>query len=135
MKPLAALLLALVSRQLCPAAYNYYQTYTGTGGQFTQNGTLTNLSTPYGAGLTSSDANGGSLISSMAVPDGTLNYEAAMTLGIAHSGVTYTLYLLASSNAQLGASLANGTYYAVDITPTLTNGSCSANLSVTERNH
>src|SRR6059058_2852918 len=75
---------------------------------FADDGTLTDLNTQYGAGVTSSATNGASLVSNHAVPDGSSNYEAAMTLGVFNSGVTYTIYLEASSNALLGASSTTG---------------------------
>jgi len=100
--------LLIAAQQLCFAGYNWYQTYTGSAGQFTQNGTLVGVSTPYGAGVTSSSSGGGSLISSKAVPGGGSSYEVAMTLGIADSNATYTAYVEASSNTLIGSSTTAG---------------------------
>lgn len=136
MKSALVLLLLAVFQYPCSAAYTYYQTYNGTTSGFTQNGSLTNVSTPYGPGVTSSASTGGSLISSVAVPDGSVNYEAVMTLGIAHSGVTYTVYMEASPNTLGSSSSATGSFWWLALTPTIAaNGSCSANLTYMEQAH
>ena len=136
MRKLCALFSFVLAQQIGSAAYTYYQSYTGSATGFTQNGTLISVSNSRGQGFTASSANGGSLISATAVPDGSFNYEAAMTLGIGHSGVTYTLYVLASPDALAGSQTATGTYYSVALTPTIaSNGTCSGSLVINERNH
>jgi hypothetical protein len=100
----------------CPAlfgAYAYYYTDSLTSintSNWTQNGTLTAGS----GGLTSSNSNGGSLVSKVAVPDGTSNYEVKTTLTLTQSGGTYVTYLRASSNAMSGPAAA-GTRDAFEI--------------------
>ncbi|MBV9269261.1 MAG: hypothetical protein JO061_24035, partial [Acidobacteriaceae bacterium] len=128
---LLSLSIALI-QQLSWASYSYYSTYSSGSTQFYKNGTLTNLTTPYGAGVTSSSSNGGSLISNQPVPDGSTNYEAVMTLGIADSGVTYTIYLEATASALLSSPYPQGTFYSVAITPAIVNGNCSANIVVSQ---
>lgn len=110
------------------AAYTYYLTDTLTSintTNWTQNGTLTAGS----GGLTSSNANGGSLISKVAVPDGTSDYEVRTTLTLAQSGGTYVTYLRASSNALSGPAVA-GTAYAFEVqNPTFSGSACTATLA------
>jgi RHS repeat-associated protein len=103
--------------------YQYYfsDTFTSNDGHWTQNGTVT-----LGSGLTSSATNGGSMISNVAVPDGTSNYEVRTRLGLTTSGGTYTTYLRATSNA-LHGSTSQGSFYAVEVqNPTFSGSSCSA---------
>jgi hypothetical protein len=128
----------LLSANLCSAAYTYYQYYdpysSGGGGEsFAANGTYTVLTVPPTNywGITSTSGAGASLISTMAVPDGSYNYEAAAALNLASSGGTYTLYLEASSNAVYGSPL-TGSFYSVSlVNPTInSNGGCSGTLSV-----
>jgi hypothetical protein len=54
------------------------------------------------------------LISTMAVPDGSYNYEAAAVLTLASSGGTYSLYLEVTSNAVYGSPLI-GSFYSVSL--------------------
>ncbi len=66
-------------------AYQYYYTDTLTSVNLTywwQNGSLTASS----GGLTALTANGGSLISKVAVPDGSSEYEVKTTLTLTASG-------------------------------------------------
>jgi hypothetical protein len=60
-------------------------------------------------GLTSSAS--GLLISSVAVPDGSGNYEVKMTLALTTNGGNFFSYLRASSNSLANSSL--GTFYCV----------------------
>jgi RHS repeat-associated protein len=86
------------------------------------------------AGLTSADANGGSLISKAGVPDGTSQYEVKTTLNLTQSGGTYDLYLRASSDALSGPNTASGTYYALEVqNVTFSGGACSATLAFYKR--
>jgi hypothetical protein len=65
-------------------AYSYYYTDPLTSinpANWTQNGVLSARS----GGLTSSDPSGGSLISNLAVPDGTSDYEVKTTLALSPS--------------------------------------------------
>ncbi len=79
-----------------------------------------------GSGFTSTDAsNGGTLLASS--PGGRGEVQNWLTL--AASGGTYTSYLLASSDAQLG-SVTTGTFYAAEVqNPTFTGGVCTATLA------
>jgi hypothetical protein len=96
-----------------------------TPSNWTQNGTLTAGS----GGLTSSNTNGGSLISKVSVPDGTSDYEVKTTLTLTQSGGTYVTYLRATSNAMSGPALA-GTTYAFEIqNPTFSGPACTATLA------
>ncbi|MGB6944394.1 MAG: hypothetical protein WBE37_18480, partial [Bryobacteraceae bacterium] len=110
------------------ATYTYYFTDTLTSintSNWTQNGTLTAGS----GGLTSSNSNGGSLISKVAVPDGSSNYEVKTTLTLAQSGGTYVTYLRASSNAMSGPGAA-GTSYAFEVqNPTFSGSACVAGFA------
>ena len=109
-------------------AYTYYYTDSLTSintTYWTQNGTLTAGS----GGLTSSTTDGGSLISKVAVPDGSSNYEVNTTLTLTQSGGTYVTYLRASSNALSGPAPA-GTAYAIEVqNPTFSGGACTATLA------
>jgi RHS repeat-associated protein len=109
-------------------AYSYYYTDSLTSintSNWTENGTLTAGT----GGLTSSATDGGSLISKVAVPDGTSNYEVKTTLTLTQSGGTYITYLHASSNAMSGPA-PTGTTYAFEVqNPTFSGSSCSATLA------
>jgi hypothetical protein len=109
--------------------YQYYYTDALTsinGSNWTQNGTLS--ATP--AGLTSAATSGGSLISKVAVPDGTADYEVSATLNLQQTGGTYSLFMRATTDAQSGPA-ARGTYYVADLQYPIVNGaSCTATLAV-----
>ena len=114
------------------AVYQYYYTDPLTsidGSRWWQNGSLTADSSGLGAPTT----NGGSLISKVAVPDGTSQYEVAATLRLTASGGAYSLYLRGTQDALAGPA-ASGSYYVVEVqNPTFTNGICSATLAVYKR--
>ncbi len=90
-----------------------------------QNGSVTATST----GLTVPSSNEGSLISSVAVPDGTSDYEVKTTLAIPANGGTYVSYLRASNNAQTGAGTTES-FYALAMTPAVSSSGCSLTLTV-----
>jgi len=109
--------------------YTYYYTDSLTSintSNWTENGTLTAGS----GGLTSSNTDGGSLISKVSVPDGSSNYEVKTVLTLTQSGGTYVTYLRASTNALSGPTAA-GTAYVFEVqNPTFSGASCSATLGV-----
>jgi hypothetical protein len=116
----------------CPAGATGYQYYFSdpvtsiNGASWTQNGPLT----AGAGGLTTSDANGGSLISRVAVPDGTSEYEVAMTLNLSSSGGNYIAYFRATPDARLGP-VTTGTFYALELAnPTVTSTGCSSTLNI-----
>src|SRR5438552_18483166 len=83
------------------AAYQYYFTdglTTINTANWTQNGSVRGTS----SGLTATSANGGALVSKLAVPDGTSDYEVKMTLPLTSSGGTYITYLHATTDALAG---------------------------------
>ena len=128
--PRAILIRLAIAAATCSAAfatYTYYYTDSLTSintTYWTQNGNLT----AGAGGLTSSVTNGGSLISKVAVPDGSSNYEVETTLTLTQSGGTYVTYLRASTNAMSGPALA-GTAYAFEVqNPTFSGSACSALL-------
>ena len=95
------------------AAYTYYYSDTFTSintANWQQNGAVT--ATP--SGLTATSANGGSLISKIAVPDGTSDYEVKTTLTLAASGGTYIQYVRATLDAMSGP-VSSGTFYVVEL--------------------
>jgi hypothetical protein len=127
----AILIRSVVSAAACSTlfAYTYYFTDSLTSintTYWTQNGTLTAGS----GGLTSSNANGGSLISKVAVPDGTSDYEVKTTLTLTQSSGDYITYLRASSNALIGPSPAGTAYAFVVESPTFSGSACTATLAV-----
>src|SRR5271167_171469 len=78
------------------AAYSYYYSDDLTvlyAGNWAQNGTVSFTS----SGLTASSTDGGSLISAIAVPDDTSDYEVMTTLNPTASGGTFVTYLRAST--------------------------------------
>jgi len=95
-----------------------------------QNGSLTATS----SGLTSADANGGSLISKV-TPAGPSQsqYEADITLTLTTSGGVFDVYLDASTNALSSPATASGTYYVFELAPTFSCSACSAVLSAYKR--
>src|SRR5712692_1077986 len=111
------------------AVYTYYYSDTLTGinaSNWTQNGVLSTS----GSGLTSADGNGGSLISTVSVPDGSNDYEVRATVNLTASGGNYISYLRASANALLAAGN-TGSYYAVEVVnPTFAGSSCSATMQI-----
>lgn len=93
----------------------YSDPLTSVSSNWTSNGTVSTGT----SGLTSSDSNGGSLISTVAVPDGTSQYEVTATLALTQSGGTYVVYTRATTNARSGPT-AQGTFYAAELqNPTL----------------
>ena len=82
---------------------------------------------------------GGSLISTLAIPDGTSDYEVNSFLTLVNSSGRYTHYLRATSNAKLGEpgyTSSTGTFYAVDLKNVSISGggiSGSATLVVQKR--
>ena len=122
---------AAVVAAACSAAFATYTYYYTDGltsintSNWTENGTLTAGS----GGLTSSNSNGGSLISKVAVPDGSSNYEVKTTLTLTQSGGTYVTYLRASTNAMSGPAPA-GTTYAFEVqNPTFSGSACTATMA------
>lgn len=126
------LLLALIAALPLWPAYVYHQTDTFATFQpnnWTQNGAV-NFGT---AGLTASTSAGGSLISSLAVPNGNAAQELRVTYRLTVSGGNYVAYLKASSNAYLG-STPTGTFYALELqNPTFSGGICSSTLALYKR--
>ena len=82
------------------AAYTYFSTSDFQAGipsgTWQSNGSIIG-SAPNG--LVSSVANGGSVIYTQAIPDGTAEYEAKATLRITASSGTFVIYLRASNDA------------------------------------
>jgi RHS repeat-associated protein len=117
----------------CPAVPRSYYSDSLTSintTNWTQNGSLT----PTTGGLTAPAAGGGSLISKLAIPDGTADAEVDLTVDLAASGGTYIAYLRASPDAMSGPSTAAGTYYSFELrNPTWSGSSCSATLAITKR--
>jgi RHS repeat-associated protein len=102
------------------AAYQYYYTDTLTSINNTYwrlNGAVTAAS----QGLSATTVNGGSLISLVAVPDGSTQYEVNTTLTLAANGGTYVHYLAASQDALTGPA-AGGTFFSVELRNPLLNG-------------
>src|SRR5260370_33243510 len=82
------------------AAYTYYFTDTLAAlnpSNWTQAGTVT-----VNNGFTATDPSGGSLISRVAVPDGTSEYEVKATVTLTANGGNYTLFGRATSDARTG---------------------------------
>lgn len=118
-------------------AYQYYYTDSLTSVN-SSNWWTNGVVTPTAAGLTANTATGGALISKIAVPDGTSEYEVAATLHIPVSGGTYSLYLRATADAQAGpvGQYYNGTgsFYVMEVdNPTWSNGICTATLNALKR--
>jgi hypothetical protein len=92
---------------------------------WTQNGVLSSGS----SGVTSADSNGGWLISTAPVPDGSSAYEVKATLALTQSGGTCVSYMRASSGALSGPE-ATGSYIAIELqNPTFSGSSCTAVLA------
>jgi len=119
----------------CPASATGYRYYLSDK--------LTTLSTDNWAirgdasfasdGVTSSSDSGAVLLSRVAVPDGSSEYEVRASLNLKESGGVYTIYLHASPDA-LAAPAGAGSYYAVEVqNPTFTEKGCSATLSISKR--
>jgi len=120
---------------LAPAWLGAYQYYYGDNlttvdpTKWVQNGSVTATS----GGLTAPGANGGSLISTVAVPDGSSKYEVNARLTLGASGGAYVIYLRASNDALSGPAAA-GTYYAVEIqNPTFQGSACTATMASYKR--
>ncbi|HLG96066.1 MAG TPA: fibronectin type III domain-containing protein [Bryobacteraceae bacterium] len=85
------------------------------------------------SGFTSPSPNGAALISRVAVPDGSSDYEVRASLNLKQSGGVYTIYLHGSPDALAGPA-ASGSYYAIDIqNPTFTDKGCTATLEISKR--
>lgn len=127
------LVLPALTATVLYGAYQYYLfdplTSINTS-NWQQNGTVTATA----SGLTATTANGGSLISKLAVPDGTSDYEVLSDLNLTASGGTYVQYVRASQDALSGPA-AQGSYWAVELqNPSSPNpGQCTATLAVYKR--
>ena len=131
MRGVWAVLLALATGTGVRASYTYYDSDSFqpiNANNWTVNGTISG-----NAGLTSSSATGGSVISSVAVPGTPNEYEVKATISLKGSGGDYDLYLRASNDALHGPSPA-GTYYVVELdNPSFLDGGCTANLTLYKR--
>ncbi len=119
----------------CPAnatGYRYY--FSGKlSNASTDNWNISGDAASADAGLTSASATGAALLSRLAVPDGSSDYEVRETLNLKQSGGIYTIYLHASPDAMAGPAAA-GSYYAVELqNPTFTDKGCTATLAVSKR--
>lgn len=84
-------------------------------------------------GLTSASASGAALISRVAVPDGSSEYEVRAALNLKESGGVYSIYLHASPDAMAGPAAA-GSFYAIELqNPTFTDKGCTATLAISKR--
>ncbi len=107
--------------------YDYMTTIDST--KWYQNGSLT----PTSQGLTSTSDDGGSLISKVAVPDGSSDYQLFGDLIMPTGGGTYYLYLRASSDARSGPN-PTGSFYSVELqNPAWNGGTCTATLAIQKR--
>ncbi|HUJ50696.1 MAG TPA: fibronectin type III domain-containing protein [Bryobacteraceae bacterium] len=80
-----------------------------------------------------SSASGTALISRIAVPDGSSEYEVRAALNLKESGGVYSIYLHASPDAMAGPAAA-GSFYAVELqNPTFTEKGCTATLAISKR--
>ncbi len=119
----------------CPAQSKGYAYYfsDALSSVNTDNWSLQGDAAATPSGLTSASATGGSLISRVAVPDGSSEYEVRALLNLKQSGGVYTLYLRASPDALAGPA-ASGNYYAVEVqNPTFTDAGCAATLVISKR--
>ncbi len=115
------LLAALATATIVTAYPNYYIDYFSTldTTKWYINGTPINTN----GALQFFGASNGSLISKVAVPDGTSDGQAKMTLSLGVSGGVYILYLRANPTAT--------TYYSVEVQNPVINGTaCSATLVI-----
>jgi len=123
-----------VNTLACPAdarGYNYY--FTDTLSAMKQESWASRGDTNVTPdGFTSASASGAALISRVAVPDATSDYEVRAFLNLKQSGGVYTIYLHASPDALAGAD--SGSYYAVELqNPTFTEQACTATLAISKR--
>src|SRR5260370_27463538 len=85
---------------------------------------------PGTGGFVGPGANGSALISNIAVPDGSSEYEVKMTLTLTTSGGNYITYVRASNDA-LSGPVPSGTFYAVEVhNPTFNGSVCTATLAL-----
>ncbi len=113
-------LAAMVAMPLL-AVYTYLYTDTFAtidGSKWATNGTVASGTD----GLTSTAANGGSVIYTAGLAGPV--YEAKATMKITASGGTFVIYSNATSNALSGPG-EQGSYYAAEFTPTVSGGGCT----------
>jgi hypothetical protein len=130
MKRIAAVLLTLAAHATGAYVYYYSDTFaTIDGTKWYGNGAVSIAS---GGGISS--ATTGSLISRLAIPDGTNEYEAYARLRLSQPGGKYVLYLRASLDSMLGPT-SQGTFYAFELADPVFNsqGVCSATLNLYRR--
>jgi len=106
------LALALITTE-CFAGVNYYVTDKLTSIDATKWAVTGNLS-PGPSGLAIHDPNGGSLISKLAIPDGSNEAEVAATITLLSSGGVYTEFMQASNGAHTGSG-GSGSYIAFEM--------------------
>jgi hypothetical protein len=121
-----------VALQVEASGYGFYLTDAITainGTNWTQAGSVAASA----GGLTATDANGGSLISRVGIPDGTSDYEVRANVTLVANGGNYTLFARATPDARTGAGGA-GSFYAFEMqNPVFANGWCSASYVVYKR--
>jgi hypothetical protein len=84
-------------------------------------------------GLTSATPAGAALISRLAVPDSTSDYEVRAALNLKESDGVYSIYLEASPDAMAGPSAA-GSFYALELqNPTFSAQGCTATVAISKR--
>lgn len=86
------------------------------------------------SGLAAVDANGGSLVSRIPIPDGSGEAEVRMVIALGTSGGTFTAFVRATPDARTAAGAASGTYLALEMqNPQFDNaGRCLANFLLFE---
>ncbi|MCI0621048.1 MAG: hypothetical protein L0387_05140, partial [Acidobacteria bacterium] len=103
------------------AAYQYYYSDLFTSidlTKWTQNGCCTPTTFQIGSGgglaLSAYQPWGGSLISTLAIPDGTSDYEVKMSASFNTGGGAYIIYMRATNDALSIENWPTGTYYSVE---------------------
>ncbi|MBI5280355.1 MAG: RHS repeat-associated core domain-containing protein [Candidatus Solibacter usitatus] len=125
---------ALALLPLATAAFGAYTFYYSDSfgsinlSNWSQNGVLTTSA----AGLTSADAAGGSLISRVAVPDGSSEYHIRTQLRLASAGGSYIHYLRANDWSMLGPS-PDGAFLAAELRGLTGSYNYNATLAISRR--
>jgi len=133
-----ALCLLYSSNALAQSNYNYYTQYTVGSANWQLNNQISVGTNGDGSGaIWASNTAGGSVVSTMTPPaPSQFAYDAGFTVTAGSNNAgnlgTYMILLGATNNAYLGQTTAQGSFYAVQFTPNMTNGSCVVNVSVSK---
>jgi hypothetical protein len=135
-KLLFALCLFFANRLQAQIDYQYSAQFTAGDANWQPNNQISTWTTPDGTGgIYASNTTGGSVIYTQPIAGFPYAYDAAFTISTTINNGSlgaYTIFLGATNNASLGTNTAQGSFYAIQFSPTISSGSCVVAVSVSK---